>query len=718
MKNNPQSEFSKTIFALILSGAMVGVTCGVYYATGPSTPNQYAKVGQQFFEKFEGSDQIAEMDLIALDVDGKLQSFSLKKAANLWTIPSHYNYPAEAGQRLSQTATELIGLNRTRLASAEREAQPRLGVLDPTTDQGKESPEDAGKLIRFTDSNDELVFALIIGKPLEATDQQPDVLSGISKPDEKLYHVRIPSETETYVAKLDLDISTKFSDWINKDLLELTSASLRKLNVDNYRLESRQVLTPSGIAIQKSLVPGEELELAKSSDRGQWEIANLDAEKEEVDTDKINQLVGTIEKIELAGVRPRFQYDGKSVLDANFDIQVPESLANNPEAQQAVFSDLQDDLSSRGFALAQNPENQKIMLVSDYGEMSATTAEGLTYTLYYGAQISGSEQAIEIGSPDQDASTKDKASDTGEKDYVGTQADPSEATGGEGNDADQKKLDPTLENKSRFLLVKVEFNSELVEGKPVEPMAPERMQLPVGFGEPENSGGMPTPEFDIPPGPSLPGPSLPGPSLPESSLPESSLPESSLPESSLPESSLPGTDSPASTPAIAEPATRSTPIQSGLENDKSNELPGGQAEPSSEGSGGLFTIQDQPIEGISAASGIQDQLAPSQEISRQEIEKAMEAEYQRQLKEFENQKVQYETDLKSFQDDATKFQQKADRLNERFADWYYVVPASDLEELRVIRKDVVKPLIKQNQEGVLENPLGFPGFPESQIPGQ
>ena len=158
MKSNPQNEIFKTAIAAVAACAMVGSAVGVYYTTQPSPPSEYAKVDQAFFESFTSSQQITSMVLEAMDADGKLQSFQLEKKDGLWIIPTHHDYPAEAGERLSQTATSLLGLVRLRLASSARDAQGRLGVLNPESEEAQDSPEEAGKLLRFKDVNDETIF--------------------------------------------------------------------------------------------------------------------------------------------------------------------------------------------------------------------------------------------------------------------------------------------------------------------------------------------------------------------------------------------------------------------------------------------------------------------------------------------------------------------------------------------------------------------------------
>ena len=48
-----------------------------------------------------------------------------------WVIPSHYNYPADAKDRLSKTAAAIIDLTKDTVRSNSNEDQEPMGVIDP-----------------------------------------------------------------------------------------------------------------------------------------------------------------------------------------------------------------------------------------------------------------------------------------------------------------------------------------------------------------------------------------------------------------------------------------------------------------------------------------------------------------------------------------------------------------------------------------------------------
>lgn len=654
MKSNPKKEIVTSAIAGVCALALAGTSVGLYYASQPVAPDQYAKVHTVFYEGFNSADQIATMQLTAVDSDGEAQTFQLEKQNGLWIIPTHHNYPAEAGQRLSQTATALQGLERLRLANAAKGAQDNLGVLDPTSDAAKENPDAAGKLIQFKDSNDEVLFELIVGNQVEKKENANVYDLQATQDEGSFYYVRVPSENETYVAELSLDISNKFSDWINQDLLELTTGQLRKLKLDNYRLESRNVIANGGISVQRQLVREGELVLSKSSASDPWTVPDM-APNQEVDSAKVDQVLEAIENVELVGVRPQYTYQGQSLLDDELQLSLPEALQKDQQAAIQALEEMQSELINAGFGLAQDPQTGKTRLVAEFGEMEATSNEGIIYTLFYGAEVQGEGSAIEIGSTGNNETAKDN--------------NEAEKTDGGASAADASAEDAEA---GRLVMIRVTFDPEQVEGKPVEPVQPEKMTLPENFG----IESTPTPTFDAPPVPRQ------------------------------------------------EDGDTNSEVGSEPTGETSTEEPNPNASPeetpeSSEEAAGLFNIQE-------TETGSQDQqaeenaapAAPAMSM-RQQAQQQLDMQYQMQMQQYESQKKQYQTQLQQYEEKIEKAKQKAQRLKERFADWYYVVPNSDLEALRMKPADVIKAKPPINQAGQIENPLGLPpGFDPSMLQGR
>ena len=79
-----------------------------------------------------------------------------------------------------------------------------------------------GQRITLTNEAGETLADYIIGKKVEG--------------EENAYYVRKakPLEDEVYITELDINLSAKFSDWIEDDLLKLDRGDLAEIVVDKY----------------------------------------------------------------------------------------------------------------------------------------------------------------------------------------------------------------------------------------------------------------------------------------------------------------------------------------------------------------------------------------------------------------------------------------------------------------------------------------------------
>ena len=89
----------------------------------------------------------------------------------MWVIPSHYNYPADAKDRLSKTSAALMDLTRDTVRSDSTDAQEEMGVIDPldakvTTLQGR------GKRITLRDASEKVLADIIIGNEIKGTERK------------------------------------------------------------------------------------------------------------------------------------------------------------------------------------------------------------------------------------------------------------------------------------------------------------------------------------------------------------------------------------------------------------------------------------------------------------------------------------------------------------------------------------------------------------------
>ncbi len=140
--------------------------------------------------------------------------------------------------------------------------------------------EGVGKRLTLRSEDDSVLVDLIIGKQVE--DSTDD------------YYVRHPQEDDVYVAKLDIDLSTKFTDWIETDLLEVSAFDLRKITANDYKFDE----------LTSRVTSSDVTTLQRESSSDDWELVG-GPEHEEPNKDTVRELVNEIADLEIVGVRPR-----------------------------------------------------------------------------------------------------------------------------------------------------------------------------------------------------------------------------------------------------------------------------------------------------------------------------------------------------------------------------------------------------------------------------
>lgn len=125
------NELYKTItfvaVALVLTGAAFVST-----RDRTKTGEDFNDQGKPFFEDFK--DPLACTDLEVVEFDPSTATatrFHVMFKDKKWVIPSHYNYPADAKDRLAKTSAALMDLTKDTIRSDNSEAQQSMGVVDP-----------------------------------------------------------------------------------------------------------------------------------------------------------------------------------------------------------------------------------------------------------------------------------------------------------------------------------------------------------------------------------------------------------------------------------------------------------------------------------------------------------------------------------------------------------------------------------------------------------
>jgi hypothetical protein len=321
----------------------------------------FSDQGELFFPQF--TDPTAAVDLEVtqfLEGSAEARKFAVRRdAEGRWTIPSHGNYPADAKDRMGKAAALLIGLKKEQCVGERKEDEVAYGVVDPL-DGGTET-KGRGTRVTMKDSAGNVLADLVIGKEVEKKMQ--------------VRYLRLPGKKRVYAAKLDGEVSTKFADWIETDLLKAQSWDIAKVTMDNYSVDETSGTIKKG-----------DVYVASKDDAGKWAFDGLDAAKEEPNEDKLREVGDTLGQIKIVGVRKK-----------------PEGLTAMLE--QATGFDrqiLRQTLAEKGYFVANNGK-----LVSNEGDLLFETKKGVRYTLRFGELVPGSGLDVSSGAEDPKSKPKE-----------------------------------------------------------------------------------------------------------------------------------------------------------------------------------------------------------------------------------------------------------------------------------------------------------------------
>lgn len=475
------------------------------YANKPQPIDDFETIGQSFYADFEETKQAKSLVVTSIDPDAiKEQRFEIKQIDGLWQIPSHEGYPAEAAERLAKTAASLVGLTRDSLVGRRTSDYEKFGVVDPRSEDLVDI-ESVGQSITLRDANEDVLVDFIIGN--RADEPVDGALMGQEEP-QSYYYVRRADETNVYRIPLNIELSTKFSDWIEPDLLQVEASDVVTLDLNNYEIQERS----SGMFGQvKELlkVQGDQVSLTRKSSTDDWEMAKIDPENERVKQAAVDAIVSVLDEMAIVDVKKKPTLDGKILLDADLNYSVTpaqaklmsittqqqlDALSPNEQAEfqalQMGIMELQRDLEAKGFSFGSTGE--KMELVSAGGEMQAGTSGGLRYTLHIGKAPTDTVEEIKVaGASDESSDEEEEAQDSESEDGAESNdagEEKEQSTGGSGNsvsedavDKDAGDEDEASQGENRYVLIRVAFDESLLNDpgeKPVEPVAP---TIPDGY---------------------------------------------------------------------------------------------------------------------------------------------------------------------------------------------------------------------------------------------
>jgi Domain of unknown function (DUF4340) len=392
-------ELQKT--ALFCVVAVVLAAAAVVVDPGTATPEIFSDQGEVFYPDFTDPQAPKAIEVVAYDEDTATASpLQVEFRDNKWIIPSHYSYPADAESRLAKTAAALMELRKDIIVSDNVDDQAEYGVIDPL-DQAATSLVGRGKRVTLRDGDGKALADFIVGKKVE------------DKPGYR--YMRVPGQRRTYAVKTDADVSASFEDWIETDLLKLASGDVRRVFINRYSINERQ----------GTLENVEKLNLVKNG--GKWSISGAGT----VNQNKMNDLTGALEKLRIVDVQPK-----------------PEGLSRDLKTSKGIQLTAESYNSLRGHGFFINQFTGQ--LLSNEGEITVETANGLQYTLRFG-EIAGGGAAAEEAERE---SSEKQPTEEGERRYVFITVDYSQARAkqyaAEGKEPDKKGQELADELRARF----------------------------------------------------------------------------------------------------------------------------------------------------------------------------------------------------------------------------------------------------------------------------
>ena len=406
--------------SIFVAGAALSLITARFVGTsGPSAPKEYNQVGEAFYPDFQDPDTAKSLQVVNYNSDiGSVRIFGVEQGADgVWRIPTRNGYPVDGKDRLAKSATSIIGLKREALAGQRKSQHAEFGVLDPLAESVSDFQGVGNRLILKDGKDGKTLVDLIVGKEVKGANGY--------------FYVRKQTEDQTYRAKVSLDVSTKFADWIEPDLLKLDGTKLRTVSIDKHSIE----LTPQG-----GRMTGKESNLlTRASSADKWNLEGLDPAKEEVNEDEVRKLVQALDDLKIVGVRPK-----------------NEKLKKRLQDDQGLTLDdrTRIEMEEMGFFFVRHPDRKGMAMISQEGDVAAITEQGVAYELHFGSVFSGSEEEVEAGFIKKDDEKEGGKTADGKTDEAK-------------EDKNSKKI------KSRYLFVQAAFSADALGTKPEAPVKPE-----------------------------------------------------------------------------------------------------------------------------------------------------------------------------------------------------------------------------------------------------
>ncbi|QDT10071.1 DUF4340 domain-containing protein [Planctomycetes bacterium K23_9] len=703
------NELKKTGIFWAVTAVMLLIATVIAWPTSDNAdPNSLSElVGEPLIPKFKDPLTVASMKIVSFDeAEGTLSNFEVAKDTESgdWTIVSRKGYPADAVEQVTNAANSLISLKVLDVVPCTREDHDDLGVVEPKLEELNVGDEGVGRLVTFRDTDKKVVASLIIGDSVKDAPEQ--------------INVRIPGQDPVYIVALDdKPLTTRFQDWIEEDLLKLSSIDVDAMQVKDYSASLGQ---GGQISLQRNY----SAEFEK--DGAQWTLAKLqeydpkrptappkDVEvkaDQKLDTAKLNEIQNALDDLKIVNV-----------------LRKPDGMSANLRASEDFLSDQKAvaSLAGRGFYPVQLTQESGTEILSANGELSVGLKDGVEYVLRFG-NIAGLSQE----DPDAEAEVGEegKKSVTGVNRYllvttrVNEEKFPVPVLKEVPQDfKDLQKLDDAEAAKNQLPVELEPVEPESVKAEPAktEPVAEEKPADAAKSDDVAADKADASEEMKDAKQPESTEGDKAGDKPADAKETKSAVDgEPKSDDASKGDDAEPAVDAKAdektgeSEAEGSESATATgQAFQEADEDDKSDEK---AEEPAAEDKKEIKEeakpaadekAAEKPAAGEPAAEKPADE-EPAEELEETEEEKQERLEATQEKITKENQRKMDER-----KDSLSKAQKRVRELNARFADWYYVIPEETYTKLTIKRSELFE------KEGAASAPNPGAGGPSFQAPG-
>ncbi|MFN5770917.1 MAG: DUF4340 domain-containing protein [Pirellulaceae bacterium] len=319
-------------------------------------------VGKDLFDKY---DPLAASTLKIVKVNeelGKVSDFEVTRdrESGVWTIPSHFGYPADAAAQMSESANTFINLKVLQVVSERRDEHALFGVVEPDLEKLQAGDQGVGLLVRLQDEKGDNLVNLLIGKPVK------------DKPGQRF--VRIPGQDPIYAVEINTDpLSTDFSRWIESDLLKLSSNDIQTIGIRDYSIlpsqDGSQVLSPNYDAdLSFNTIDGKWTADRIVSYQGGNDTPRIIGESEQLNSTKLNEMKNALDSLKLVDVQRK-----------------PKGLASDLKVESSLLDDKESvvALVRKGFVPQKGKDGGSEIYASS-GELLVGLRDGVQYLIRFG----------------------------------------------------------------------------------------------------------------------------------------------------------------------------------------------------------------------------------------------------------------------------------------------------------------------------------------------